>query len=60
LQDRHALAQAGGLTIAAVFDGHGGDGAAHFCASEIVAELQRAYVEAEAKVAENSGGVLKI
>jgi len=28
IQDQHTLAQTGGLTVAAVFDGHGGDGAA--------------------------------
>jgi hypothetical protein len=48
MEDRHSLAQAGGLTIAAVFDGHGGDGASTFCAAEIVAEIEGAFRQAAA------------
>lgn len=48
MEDRHAMAQAGGLTVVAVFDGHGGDGAPSFCAGEIIPQLEREYAAASA------------
>ena len=42
MEDRHVLRQAGGACVAAVFDGHNGDGAAEFCAAELLPELLRA------------------
>eukprot|EP00962_Isochrysis_galbana_P018729 scaffold5400_cov116-Isochrysis_galbana.AAC.1 len=48
MEDRHSLAQAGGLTIAAIFDGHGGDGSSSFCAAQIVPEIERAFRHAAA------------
>lgn len=35
MEDRHVLIGSGGVTLAAVFDGHNGDGAAHFCHAEL-------------------------
>jgi len=43
MEDRYVLQQSGGLTLAAVFDGHNGDTAADFCAASLPAELLRAW-----------------
>lgn len=43
MEDRHVLISSGGVTLAAVFDGHNGDGAAHFCQSELPSALCAAW-----------------
>jgi len=43
MEDRHVLQASGGVTLAAVFDGHNGDAAASFCAEQLGVELLSAW-----------------
>ena len=43
MEDRHVLLSSGGLTLAAVLDGHNGEAAAHFCATHLPVALQAAW-----------------
>ena len=45
MEDRHVLLSSGGLTLAAVLDGHNGEAAAHFCATHLPIALQAAWVD---------------
>ncbi len=42
MEDRHVMRCSGGACVAAVFDGHNGDGAAEFCSAELLPELLNA------------------
>ncbi|EOD21313.1 hypothetical protein EMIHUDRAFT_458399 [Emiliania huxleyi CCMP1516] len=41
MEDRHVMLVRGGVALAAVFDGHGGDGAAAFCAHSFALRVTR-------------------
>lgn len=45
MEDRHVLLSSGGLTLAAVLDGHNGEAAAHFCATHLPVALQAAWAD---------------
>ena len=45
MEDRHVTRSVGGLAVAAVFDGHNGEAAAHFCATHLPLALQTAWAE---------------
>jgi len=51
MEDRHVLLSSGGLTLAAVLDGHNGEAAAHFCATHLPVALQAAWVDGDGAVA---------
>uniref|UniRef100_A0A7S0LVV4 PPM-type phosphatase domain-containing protein n=1 Tax=Coccolithus braarudii TaxID=221442 RepID=A0A7S0LVV4_9EUKA len=50
MEDRHVLEVSGGMTLAAVFDGHNGDAAASFCSEQLCTALLSAWRAAPSPV----------